>query len=148
MAAVQLDFAEHGAAPRTRLRQRSILVSRCKRFLKHLGGFVEIAAHLRYVREASEGGEAWRDPLQLAVIHRRSVEVASFEGAVAGKGEEALVLRILGEALLSGLAGFAEVMAREQEVGARLQHARIARENGFGLVEHLPAAVVVGTVAG
>src|SRR5262249_7409864 len=63
-------------------------------------------------------------------------------------GEEIFVDGIRSETLFGRLAGFAEMMAREQKVSTSLQDSRIALKNGVGFVERLPAAVIIRAIAG
>jgi hypothetical protein len=100
VAAMQLDFAEHGAAPGARLRQRALCVSDVESLLQHVGGFLEIAAHFRDVREARPGGEARGDFVEMAVVGDGGVEVSGFESTVTGNSQEIRTFWILRKALL------------------------------------------------
>src|ERR1700676_335070 len=100
VAAMQLDFAEHGAAPGTRLRQRALFVASVERFLQHVGGFFEIAAHFRDVREARPGGEPRGDFVEMAIVGGGGVEISGFESTVTGDGEEIGAFGVLCQASL------------------------------------------------
>ena len=142
------DFAPHGTAPRARLRQRALLVAGVESLFQHLSGFLQIPAHFRHVRKPRPRRQPRRNFIQMPVVSSGGVKVSRFQRAVARNCQKIRALRILPQPLLGQCPRVLKMMPRKLQLSARLQDARITRIEVFRLLQHIPAAIVVGAIAG